>query len=83
MGQSGVDVILSPAAKRLFNLAIECKNVEALNVVGVFQGHYTKYKDDPALKLLIHSRNRTETMVTLHWGDLLSFIEERVDARRS
>ena len=44
MGVSGLDVLLSPAAKRaLGDLAIECKNVETLNVVGVFTKHAAKY----------------------------------------
>lgn len=71
MGQSGVDVILSPAAKRIFPFDVEAKNVEKLNVVGVFKKHLAKYKDTPRLKLLIHSRNHTETMVTMRWSDFL------------
>lgn len=71
MGQNGVDVILSPAAKRLFNLAIECKNCETLNVARIFQEHYKKYAQDEALKLLVHSKNHTDPMVTLKWQDFL------------
>jgi hypothetical protein len=78
MGQSGVDVVLSPAAKKLLPLCIECKNVEALNCVGVFQAHLAKYKDHPGLKLLIHKRNRTSTMVTLEWADLLQLLEGKL-----
>lgn len=77
MGQPGVDLILTPAARRLFDLAIECKNVEALNTISVFWEHYGKYAGTPALKLLIHKRNRTEPLVTLRWEDLLRIIEER------
>jgi len=60
----GLDIILSPLAKDILNLCVECKNVQALNVVGVFQKHYEKYKD-AGLPILVHSRNRTEPMVTL------------------
>jgi hypothetical protein len=80
MGQAGEDVILSPTAKRLFNLCIECKNVESLNTIKVFCDHYTKYAAIPALKLLIHKRNRTEPLVTLRWEDLLRIIDERTHA---
>ncbi len=31
MGQSGEDLQFSPAAREVFHLSIECKNVEALN----------------------------------------------------
>lgn len=75
MGANGLDIILSPAARRVFNLAIEAKNVEKLNVVAVFLEHFNKYKDSPALKLLVHSRNRTEPMVTLRWKDFLEIFD--------
>lgn len=76
MGQNGEDVILSPAAKRLFNLCIECKNVESLNVVKVFQEHFAKYeRDEDSLKLLIHSRNHTVPMVTLRLEDFFGVLE--------
>ena len=43
MGLSGVDIILTKAAKDLFGpLAFECKNVEKLNAVGVFSEQYTE-----------------------------------------
>jgi hypothetical protein len=83
MGQSGVDVILSPAAKRIFPLDIEAKNVEKLNVVGIFKAHFKKYAATQNLKLLIHSRNHTETMVTLRWSDLLALLNRLLKLERS
>jgi hypothetical protein len=79
MGQAGLDILLSPQARRLFNLAIEAKNVECLNVVKVFQDHLSKYKTQPSLKLLIHKKNRTDPMVTLLWSDFLLMLEERAN----
>ncbi len=32
MGASGADLLLSPAAQRVFPYYVECKNVEALNI---------------------------------------------------
>jgi hypothetical protein len=75
MGQAGVDVILSPAARRILDLAIEAKNCETLNVHKIFTEHYEKYKDSKALKLLIHSKNRSLTLATLRWEDLLSLLQ--------
>jgi hypothetical protein len=81
MGVSGVDVQLSPAAKRLFgNLCIEGKNVEKLNVVGVFQEHCAKYTDPSAINLLIHSRNRTEPMVTMRFADFAALLKAALKA---
>ena len=81
MGQNGVDVILSPAAQKVFNLLIECKQVEKLNVVGVFYEHFAKYADKPGLKLLIHGRNRTEPMVTLKFEDFMKLLVNQKEVR--
>lgn len=73
MGQSGVDVVLSPAAITLFDdLKIECKNTEALNVTGVFFEHDAKYKS--GINLLIHKRNKTEPLVTMTLETFLMYI---------
>lgn len=70
MGQSGVDVVFSPAAQRVFGtLSVECKNVEALNVVTTFHGHAAKYPGK--LAVLFHKKNRTEPLVTLRLSDFI------------
>jgi hypothetical protein len=75
MGQNGVDLILSPAAQRVFNLSIECKNVEKLNVPAVFKEHYEKYPDS-SLKLLVHCRNHSEPLVTLRLEDFVAHLDK-------
>ncbi len=75
MGQNGVDVILSPAAKRILPLDIECKAQEACNVTTEFWDHFGKYKSKPTVKLLIHRRNHTEALVTIRWEDFVKFLE--------
>lgn len=74
MGQNGVDIILSPAAFRVFNLDIEAKNVEKLNVPATFFEHFKKYAERPALKILVHSKNRSEPLVTFRWEDFLEIL---------
>lgn len=75
MGVSGVDIVLSPAAKKVLgDLCIECKNVEKLNTVGVFQHHASKYPH-PKIPVLIHSRNRTEPMATMSLDTFLDLLE--------
>ena len=83
MGVSGVDIIQSPAAKRVLPLCIECKAVEALNVVGIFQKHYAQYavKDPNGLKLLIHTRNRIQPLVTLRWKDFLDILAANLKSK--
>jgi len=79
MGVSGVDIILSPAAKKVLgDLCIECKNVEKINLVGVFQHHAEKYQH-PKIPILVHSRNRTEPMVTISLRTFIDLLEHFVN----
>jgi len=86
MGQNGEDVMLSPAARKIYPFFIECKCVEKLNVVGVFNEHYNKYKDKLGYSLLVHSRNRQTPLVTLRWEDFMEIYkltmqsEKKIDA---
>lgn len=75
MGQKGVDVILSPAAKKILDLAIECKKQERLPVPSTFWKHYKKYEKDPGLKLLIHQVNYKDPLVTLRMEDFMALMQ--------
>jgi hypothetical protein len=76
MGQNGCDIILSPAALRVFNLAVECKQVEKLQVVPTFLEHLGKYAGDNSLKVLIHGKNRIEPLVTMRFEDFVALLEK-------
>lgn len=79
MGVSGVDVVLTKAARDLFgDLAFECKNVEKLNAVGVFQEHLDKYQSKGKVCLMVHSRNYVEPRVTLLWSDFVRLYLSKV-----
>lgn len=82
MGQSGVDVILSPAAFETFGLAIECKNVEKLNVADTFWKHFNLY-EGKALPILVHSRNKSKPLVTLRWEDFSRWVEWKTAKERA
>ena len=72
MGLSGVDILLTKAAKDVFGpLAFECKNVEKLNAIGVFQEHMDKYAPKGMVPLMVHSRNHAEPRVTMLWSDFV------------
>lgn len=79
MGVSGVDILLSPLARKLIPLAIECKHREQLVVPTVFEQHHAKYKESREVPVLVHRRNRSETLVTLRWSD---FLEVLLDSQR-
>lgn len=77
MGANGVDVILSPAARsKLGPLAIECKNVEKLNVHQVFKEHKNKYTKAGDTPVLIHKKNHNDVLVTLSLEDYLALLGE-------
>ena len=75
MGCSGVDVVLSPCAKDILNILVECKAVEKINLSVVFQKHLEKYRNQEGLKLLVHSRNRVEPVVMLTLNDFAGLLE--------
>tara|TARA_R110002167_G_scaffold233250_4_gene438472 strand:- start:1749 stop:1985 length:237 start_codon:yes stop_codon:yes gene_type:complete len=77
MGESGEDIILSPAARDLIPFSFECKNQERLNIWESLSqaedncGEYT-----PAL---VFKRNRTKTYITLELEEFLKIIGETND----
>ncbi len=80
MGAQGVDVILSPFAQKVFgNLAIECKNVEALNVPTTFWGHSAKYPGRPCW--LVHKKNNTKALVTLPLDTFIQIFEKSLECQ--
>ena len=74
MGDSGEDILLSPAARRLFPFSVECKNQEKLNIWGALEqaednsGNHTP--------LVIFKRNRTKTYAVLEFDKLLELLNE-------
>jgi hypothetical protein len=70
MGQSGEDLQLSPAARRLFPYSVEAKNCERLNVWGAYeQAAANSGKHEP---LLVMKKNRKKPLVVL---DAEAFME--------
>lgn len=75
MGSQGVDLMLSSRAREIFPFQIECKNCESLNVWKIFQEHYEKHKQAHGIKMLIHSKNHSEPLVTLRWKDFMDVFD--------
>lgn len=70
MGAGGEDVMLSPAARKLAPISIECKNQEALNIWSSFaqcKANAGKYQP-----VLLIKRNRTQPLAVV---DLDYFLE--------
>lgn len=76
MGQQGVDLIFSPAALAVFLHSIECKKHRRVSVPTQFKKHFDKYKTAPALKLLYHENDNSESLVTLRAADFMHLLGE-------
>jgi len=64
MGQNGVDVQLSPAAKKLFPFSIECKNMAAMTVYRWYEQAQKNTKDGTQ-PLLVIKENRKKPLVVV------------------
>ena len=74
MGESGEDILLSPAARKLFPFSVECKNQEKLNIwKSLEQSETNSGKHTP---IVIFKRNRTRTYVALEFKKLLELLNE-------
>ncbi len=73
MGAHGMDVQLSPAARKVFPFAIECKNQEALNVWKSLEQAETNCEG--LVPLLIFKRNKSKIYATLEITDFLNLLD--------
>ena len=73
MGESGEDIQLSPAARKLIPYAIEYKNKEKLNIwESLKQAESNSEKGKP---VLIFKRNRSKTYAVLEIQDFIDLIK--------
>jgi hypothetical protein len=90
MGASGADLLLSPAARKLFPYYVECKNQEALNVwealkqtaLGVYRHSVDAVQANPLVTivggvqpLLVFRRNKTPTYAVVPWEHFLELVK--------
>jgi hypothetical protein len=73
MGDSGEDIQLSPAARKIIPYSIECKNQEKLNIWGALeQAEGNRGVSKP---VLIFKRNRSKTYAVLELEDFIDLIK--------
>jgi hypothetical protein len=75
MGESGIDVQLSPAARKLFPWGIECKNQEALSIWKCLKQAETAADDEGLKPLLVFKRNKSKTYAVLELQDFLDLLD--------
>ena len=74
MGDSGEDILLSPAARRLFPFSVDCKNQEKLNIWSALE--QAEENSGNHTPLVIFKRNRTKTYAVLEFDKLLKLLNE-------
>jgi hypothetical protein len=78
MGDSGTDIKLSPAARKVFPYSPECKNQEKLNIWASLEQAEKNTKDGTA-PVLFFKRNRTKMYVALeatHFFELINRLQQ-------
>ena len=74
MGESREDILLSPAARKLFPFSTECKNQEKLNIWSSLEQAETN--SGKHIPIVIFKRNRSKTYVALEFEKLLELLNE-------
>jgi len=69
MGENGADIKLSPAARRHFPFAVECKAQERLDLRSAFE--QASKNAGELTPIVVHKKNRGEILCTLKLSDLL------------
>lgn len=81
MGQSGVDLQMSPLAQKLFPFAVENKAQEALSIFAALE--QAEANATEKLKaLVVFKKNRSKTYAALEFSELLKLIKELYELRK-
>ena len=75
MGETGEDIKLSPAARRLIPYSFECKNQEKLNIWSSLE--QAEENSGDYSPILIFKRNRSKTYVTIELEEFMKLIDDR------
>jgi len=75
MGESGIDIKLSPSAEDEIPFDIECKNVEKLSIWSAIEQAESNVKDD-RIPMVIFSRNRSKKYAVIEWKKLLEILDK-------
>ena len=85
MGAGGEDLKLSAAARALVPFAIECKNVQSLNIWAAIEqakAHLRPGKGDRRSPLVVFSRNNSDVYATVPWSVLVQLLIYRAEQTR-
>jgi hypothetical protein len=73
MGESGEDIHMSPAARRLIPLSIECKNQESLNI---WKSHeQAEINCGEHTPCVVFKRNKSKTYISLEFDKFIELLK--------
>ena len=75
MGESGLDIQLSEAAREKFPYAVECKKHARFAIYSIFKQAKTNADKEKLTPLLIIEQDRSQPLVTLTLEDFLRLIK--------
>ena len=73
MGESGEDIHLSPAARKLFPFSVEAKNQESLNIWKALEQASLNCPDG-STPLVVFKRNKSKVYCALEFDHLLTLL---------
>lgn len=73
MGSSGEDIMLSPAARRVFPWSIECKNVEKLSIWSAIDQARHNAKEN--IPMVVFTKNHEDTQVAIPFDYFIRLYE--------
>lgn len=76
MGESGMDIKLSQAARKIFGFSVECKNQEKLNIWQSLEQAEKCGKSENLKPLLVFKRSTSSRYAVLKAEDFFSLIKE-------
>lgn len=74
-GVTGPDLTFSKEARYRYPLAVECKNVERLNVFEALAQAKSHQRNDDEIPTLVFTRNHEELYVAMRLQDLLELLQ--------
>ena len=76
MGESGEDIKLSPAARKLIPYSFECKNQERLNLWSSLDQAESNCEDRQPV--LVFKRNRSKIYVAIEFDHFIDMIDQKL-----
>lgn len=76
MGNQGIDIQLSSAARNVFPFGVECKNSEHLNIWKALDQAKINAEKEALKPLLAFTRNRDQAYVALRLEDFMELVSK-------